>query len=71
MKNTKKAIGQLKAKSTAYCTICGCSNHRTITANVYQNTPEEVEKAKAEIKEKASKKYTCKICKSIEKDLIS
>ena len=65
----RPAIGQLKAKSTAYCTICNCSSRRAITADIYENTASEIEKAKAEIKEKASKKYTCRICKSIIKDL--
>lgn len=69
MTTTIAAIGQLKAKSTAYCTVCGCSNHRVITANVYENTPEAIEKAKTEIKEKAAKIYTCRICKSIERSL--
>jgi len=63
------AIGQLKTKSIAYCTICSCTNNRTITADIYANTLEQIEKAKAEIKEKVAKKYTCRICKSIEKDL--
>jgi hypothetical protein len=61
------AIGQLKTKSIAYCTVCSCTNNRTITADIYANTPEEIEKAKAQIIAKSSKKYTCRICKSIEK----
>jgi hypothetical protein len=62
-------IGQLKAKSTAYCTICSCTNKRTITVNIYENSPEEIEKGKAEIKARAAKKYTCRICTSIIKSL--
>ena len=69
MKNKSIAIGQVKAKSTAYCTLCGCVNRRTITANVYESTPEATERAKLEIKEKAAKVYTCRICKSIEKQV--
>lgn len=63
------AIGQLKAKSKAHCTICGCGTTRTIVENVYENTPADIERAKAEITAKASKKYTCRVCKSIEKGL--
>ena len=61
------AIGQLKAKSIAYCTICSCTNKRTITVNIYENSPEEIAKGKAEIKAKAAKKYTCRLCTSIVK----
>lgn len=61
----KNAIGLIKAKSTAYCTVCGCSTRRNLVAYVYENTPEQIEKAKAEISAKATKEYTCKICKSI------
>jgi hypothetical protein len=69
MTTTKTAIGQLKSKITKHCTICGCSTRRNLTACVYENTPTEIERAKQEIKEKAAKKYTCRICKSIERDL--
>lgn len=69
MTTTKKAIGQLKSKVTKHCTICGCSTRRNLTADVFENTPTEIERAKQEIKEKAAKKYTCRICKSIERDL--
>ena len=69
MNNTKTAIGQLKSKVTKQCTTCGGSTRRSLTANVYENTPEEIERAKKEIKEKAGKKYTCRICKSIERGL--
>ena len=71
MTTTKKAIGQLKSKVTKQCTICGCSTRRNLTADVFENTPTEIERAKQEIKEKAAKKYTCRICKSIERDLSS
>jgi len=69
MATTQTAIGQLKAKVTKHCSICGCSTRRNLTADVYENTPAEIERAKEEIKEKAAKNYTCRICKSIEKDL--
>lgn len=69
MTTTTTAIGQLKSKVTKHCTTCGCSTKRKLTADVYENTPTEIERAKEEIKEKARKKYTCRICKSIERDL--
>lgn len=61
----KNAIGQLKAKTKAYCTICGCGITRNIIAPVYENTPAEIERAQNEIKAKAAKEYTCRICVSI------
>jgi len=61
------AIGQLKTKVKVYCEICGCPHTRVISECIYENTEAEKERAKAEIKEKASKKYTCSICKSIVK----
>ena len=69
MTTTKIAIGKVKLKVTKHCTICGCSTRRSLNADVYENTPTEIERAKQEIKEKAAKKYTCRICKSIERDL--
>lgn len=69
MTTTKTAIGQLKLKVTKHCTICGCSTKRNLTAEVYENTPTEIERAKQEIKEKTAKEYTCRICKSIERSL--
>jgi len=63
------AIGQLKAKVTVYCEICNCSHTRNISEYVYENTEAEKERAKIAIKAKASKKYTCSICKSITKSL--
>ena len=62
---TLRPIGQLKSKVTVYCTICGCNHRRNLKTNVYANTPEKIEEAKAELKVKASKDYTCRICKSI------
>lgn len=62
---TLKPIGQLKSKVTVYCTICGCNHKRNLKTNVYANTPEKIEEAKAELKVKADKEYTCRICKSI------
>lgn len=69
MTNTARPIGQLKSKATVYCTVCGESHTRNLKAYVYENTPEVIEKAKAEITAKAKKKYTCRICKTITKDL--
>jgi hypothetical protein len=56
MRTTKSTIGQLKSKVTKHCTICGCSTRRNLTADVYENAPTEIERAKQEIKEKAAKK---------------
>ena len=61
-----KAIGQLKSKVTLNCEICGCKTKRTVTANIFENTDMDKERAKNEIILKAKKKYTCRICKSIE-----
>jgi hypothetical protein len=69
MENSKQVIGQLKSKVTKHCTTCGCSTKRNLTVDVYENTPTEIIRAKQEIKEKSSKQYTCRICKSIERDL--
>ena len=60
-----KAIGQLKTKKKVYCTICNESLRRNIFVNIHQNTPEEINKAKLQLTEKANKKYTCRVCKSI------
>lgn len=68
MKNTTTPIGQLKSKVTVYCTICGQSHRRSLKINIYENTPEEIEKAKEELTAKAKKEYTCRICKSIIND---
>lgn len=59
------AIGQLKTKSTANCTICTSSISRNLVVNVYENSPEAIQKAKTELTLKANKPYTCNICKSI------
>ena len=60
-----KAIGQLKTKATAQCTICYSSISRNLVANVFENTPEAINLAKSELTIKANKPYTCRICKSI------
>ena len=60
-----KAIGQLKTKATAHCTICSSSLSRNLIVNVYENTPEAISAAKSELVLKANKPYTCRICKSI------
>lgn len=64
-----KAIGQLKTKATAHCTICCSSLSRNLVVNVYENTPEAIGLAKLQLTEKANKPYTCRICKSIEKSI--
>lgn len=69
MTTTARPIGQLKSKATVYCTVCGQSHTRSLKVNVYDRTPETIEKAKAELTEKAKKEYTCRICKTITKDL--
>jgi hypothetical protein len=69
MKNTRILIGQLKSKVTVYCTVCGQSHRRSLKVDVYENTPEEIEKAKVQLTAKANKDYTCRICKSIIKDV--
>ena len=58
-------IGQIKTSITVYCEICGESRKRKLSSYVYENTPEEIEKIKSDIKVRAAKKYTCNICKSI------
>lgn len=69
MTTTERPIGQLKSKAKVYCTVCGESHTRNLKAYVYENTPEAIEKAKAELTAKAKKEYTCRICKKITKDL--
>lgn len=64
-------IGQIQTKATAYCTICNASTRRTLTALVYSREESALEQAKAEIREKAAKPYTCRVCKSIEKSITS
>tara|TARA_R100001244_G_C5077170_1_gene112928 strand:+ start:302 stop:517 length:216 start_codon:yes stop_codon:yes gene_type:complete len=71
MTTTTNPIGQLKSKITVHCTVCGCSNRRTLKVDVYENTPEKIEEARNELKIKAAKKYTCRICKTITKELNS
>jgi len=66
---TLRPIGQLKSKVTVHCTVCGCSNKRNLKADVYENTPEKIDEAKKELKAKAEKKYTCRVCKTITKEL--
>ena len=60
---TLRPIGQLKSKVTVYCETCGGSSRRSLKANVYENTPEKIKEAQEEIKVKAEKEYTCRICK--------
>ena len=67
---TSRPIGQLKSKVKVYCETCGCSSRRNLSENIYENTPEKIQEAKEKIKVKANKEYTCRICKSIKKDLV-
>lgn len=69
MTTTARPIGQLKNKTTVYCTVCGQSHTRSLKVNVYDRTPETIEKAKSELTAKTKKEYTCRICKTITKDL--
>ena len=66
---TTRPIGQIKSKVTVNCDICGCSAKRNLKVFVYEKTPIAIQEAKEEIKAKAQKKYTCRICKSIQKDI--
>lgn len=61
-----KSIGILKSKITLNCEICGCKSKRTLIVNIFENTEAEKIKAKNEIIFRSKKKYTCRICKSIE-----
>jgi len=65
----KNAIGQLKVKNKVYCEVCGISHSRTLIEKIYENTAEAIELAKANLTGKATKKYTCNICKSILKQV--
>jgi len=69
MKNSTKAIGQLKSKKTVYCSVCGQSLTRKTSVLVYENNPTAIEKAKLELSKKSNEKYTCRICKSILKSV--
>lgn len=66
---TQSPIGTLKSKVTKSCTICGCNIRRSIKSDVYEKTPEKIEIAKAELRKKAAKPYTCRICIAIAKDM--
>jgi len=69
MTTTARPLGQLKSKVTKHCTVCGCSTRRNITEYVYSKSPEAIQEAKNKIQAKANKEYTCRVCKSIKKDL--
>ena len=64
-----KATGMLKARVVFFCSVCGCSKRKNIYQNIFENSHEEIEKAKEIIMRKAAKKYTCKVCKSILQDI--
>lgn len=61
----KQILGYLKATVKVNCSICSSEYSRKLKGAIYENTPAEIEKVKTELKAKASKIYTCKICKSI------
>ena len=69
MTTKARPIGQVKCKTTVYCTICGESHTRKSKAFVYENTPESIEQAKKELTTKANKEYTCRICKTIKNNV--
>lgn len=66
---SKRPIGALRGKVTVNCTICGCSRKRKIEAFVYENTAEGKAEATKEYRDKSSKEYTCRVCKSIKREL--
>jgi ribosomal protein L34E len=37
---------------------------------VYENTPQEIERARKEVTKKINKPYTCRICASIVRDVM-
>lgn len=67
--SNRRPIGVVKGTSTVYCTICTCSRRRKIEVLVYENTQTAKEEAIKEFKKKAAKEYTCRICKSIKRDV--
>lgn len=69
MKVKNNAIGSLKSKAKVYCEICGCSHTRQISEYIYENTETEINRVKEIMKAKATKEYTCSICKSIVKSV--
>jgi len=69
MTTAKNPIGQIKTSKTVYCEVCGCSHKRNVKAFVYENTTESINKAKVELTSKINKEYTCRICKSITREL--
>jgi hypothetical protein len=61
-------VGMLKSKCTVYCEVCGSSQARNLSVKT-ENTPEAINEAKEEIKQRASKPYTCRVCLSILKSV--
>ena len=64
-----KAIGKITTKKNLYCSICGCTHKRTVSVKIFSNTDEEIERAKQEATKRIRKEYTCRICKTIIKDV--
>lgn len=64
-----KAIGKLKAKKTVTCTVCCGKLNRSVSVNIYENTEAEKQEASKKLIEKANAPYTCRICKSILKEV--
>jgi len=62
-------IGQIKSKVTVYCSVCGQKHTRILKSDIFENTEAEIEKVKTDLTEKAEKEYTCRICKTIIKEV--
>lgn len=56
--------GILRTKVTVHCSACGSPLVRKIEMKV-NNNPEEIAAAKVEMKARAMKPYTCRVCASI------
>ena len=65
----KRPHGKLRTKTTVYCEICGCNCRRVSSVNIYSSDQREIDNAKKTLTKKAHAKYTCRICKTIIKDL--
>lgn len=64
-----QAIGQIQAKVTKCCTVCGSARRQTVAVKITEKTDEQVAKAKQEIANRIQKPYTCGICKSITREM--
>jgi hypothetical protein len=56
--------GMLRTSVTVHCAACGSPLVRKLSVMV-ENNAESIEAAKIELKTRAMKPYTCRICKSI------